>query len=104
MERTFKDLNKNIQQDIIDICLELQDAGFTIVKAKNPLKEYNCHTFFIYRDAKHHLGEFFKYDEVKEVVERLRDYMNQNGYKTEIIRHKAPNQQSLFQVSIFFRK
>ena len=58
----------NIYKDLIDICLELNDEGFDtnvqrwekyiVIKRKNLAK--------------------FKYSDISEVVERMRDYMNQS--------------------------
>lgn len=58
-------------QDIRDICLELQDEGFKIeieyyyVKISNPNKK-------------------FKYDEVKDVMLRLKDYLGEWYLRTVV--------------------
>lgn len=72
---------KDIVQNLKDICIELEDEGFKIF-----LQGINPHVEIHLGISKG--GEDFKYGEVSEVVERMKDYMKQEGYSAVV---KKPN-------------
>lgn len=80
----------DIINDLKDICLELSDQGFNIwVGSGYGLANPNFGKLIIldisapvqYYDSKQ--SRIF-FNKSKEVVERLKDYMNQNGYKSKV--------------------
>lgn len=68
MIKTFENFNNNEMVDTVkDICLELEDEGFDV--RHNWINET---TIMKGTGAKHVL---FDYNEVKEVIDRLREYL-----------------------------
>lgn len=67
----------DIIQNIKDICLELQDDGFTVTHEYTPKKK---HIFFI---SKGDTLTFFKFDQISEVVERIVEYLEPLKYHVE---------------------
>lgn len=103
--KLYENQNLNeIIQDIDDICLELKDKGFEIMKHSNGSKgflqekwvEYDL-SIFKYKEDEF---EPFEYEEVEEVVERLKDYMSQNGFQTDVTHRK--NGSSYYKVILVF--
>lgn len=64
---SYDDLNKNIK----DICLELTDNGFFY---------YLDHFDYSYGSIEIRKGKDFKWSEIEDVVERLKDYLIPMGY------------------------
>lgn len=84
-------LSKEILGDIKDICLELQDEGFSISKeryANNHGRSANIDCISIYKGKGYCPGNTFNYNIVKEYIERIKDYMKMNGYLTEVYIHR----------------
>jgi len=73
----FKPMNKDIIENISDILLELKDIGFDY---NLHLLESNIEIFKFYE----HDYDNFKYDEIGDTIERIKDYMIKNGYSTKI--------------------
>lgn len=67
-------LPEEIIHELRDICLELTDDGFH-VQVEN--LEINFKHTIIYITEK----KQFTFDKIKEVIERIADYMNSMGYK-----------------------
>ena len=88
--------NQNITeiiQDIDDICLELKDEGFTIIRHSSSFKGFLDKERESYLEIIKMIDEIeqpFEYEEVEDVVERLKDFMSQNGFKTEVNLRKSP--------------
>lgn len=83
------DLPNNIKQDIRDICLEAEDNGFRIncesgitnydssIDRICKIKKFTC---IYFRKKKY--NHFFKYKEIQDVMERIRDYLKSEGYNS----------------------
>lgn len=104
-----EEIPSNIIEDLSDICLEIEDYGFiTNLEDHDKYKDLNI----IYKNHQQ-----FPYQEVLDVVERIEDYMIQNGYSTKvgILEHsaqmnlKSPSllkskQSYVIRVNLFFQK
>lgn len=79
-------LSKDIGQNLLDICLELSDVGFCVYHVSSP-SEWVKNSLIIDttdpQDPDNFL-RYFKYTEISEVVERIKDYMDQQGYDCSI--------------------
>lgn len=96
-------LSKDIVSDLKDICLEIIDDGFKIDFwndseleddiENNRIKPLNSYSRF--EDEQINENEFrmsinhthrdsFRYSEVSEVVERIKDFMSQRGYEVYV--------------------
>jgi len=82
----LRKFNESIREDIEDILLELKDIGFTIDIIPKQYKAYSTGTIFIeksenenytYRDDGYNRLEF-KWEEIKDCVLRLKDYLGKN--------------------------
>jgi hypothetical protein len=92
-------LSEDVKITIRDICLELKDLGFSInysgLYDKRPSIEIN--------------KEYFIYDEVDEIIERIKDYLNDIGYDVKVDlrknywRHFIENP-PLSSIKLFFTK
>lgn len=69
-------LSEDVMQDLNDICLELTDVGFKV-----DIYNEDDHKDVIIFKPNHGL---FKYKEVKDVVERIKDYIKDQNYSIEI--------------------
>ena len=75
-------MRTDIRQDLKDICVELDDVGihprYTFTGHGNILikKEHN----------EYMIDTTFCYDEVSDVIDRIKDFMSMRGYKTEIVK------------------
>lgn len=87
------ELPDEVIQTIRDICLELNDMGFKVFTNQlgfNKLGKregfYPNITIFnnILFTRAEQRKDYFEFDEIKEVVDRLVDYMASNGYKVKI--------------------
>lgn len=59
-------------EEINDICLELEDEGYTA-------------TIYTEKESsKSHQPDYFNFDKVKEVFDRLDRYMKSNGFKSRL--------------------
>ena len=74
---------------INDICLELEDKGFEVNQSK--LLESDSLVIITIRKADAYvdsngvkIGTSFKYDEIEEVVERIKDYIVSLGIERDI--------------------
>lgn len=77
---------KDIISDIKDICLELQDLGFIIKFNMKP--NIAGDKISVYRKSHIVIRKFrnkiFDSNDILEVIERLRDYMEDNGYEMKV--------------------
>ena len=85
---------KNIIEDIKDICLEIQDKGFTFkIEPSNDIKMKVMSLqgdtisdkgipFYVEIEKFQGYRHIFKIGEVSDVIQRLIDYMNSNGFKS----------------------
>ncbi len=73
-------------QDVKDILLELEDEGFK-VKLRNSDKKSKSSAFYILIEMK---DEYFKYQDVKEVLLRLKDYLEEYLLSVNIVAY-APS-------------
>lgn len=86
--------DKDIMQDIKDICLELEDEGIKILtnygEATNTIDGQRVSRRLIYLSLIARERIFTSKEEKKffikskETVERLKDYMSQKGYKVKV--------------------
>lgn len=72
-------LDKNIIQDLEDICQELKDEGFTINIDNNSAQQF----ITIYKKIKYGY-KWFTYKDIEDVFLRIQDYIKQQGYYAEI--------------------
>ncbi len=74
--------NTQVEDDIKDICIELEDLGFNI--------HINPYTGVIFIYRKHNMYQHipFNFTEIKEVVKRIKDYL---GSKLESIKAEKLN-------------
>ncbi len=79
--KKYNENKKETLDDIHDICLELEDEGFKIeIRPRNPWLE-NLYSVNISK-----YDEYFKYNEVKETMLRLKNYLdNYNKYNSVYI-------------------
>lgn len=70
--KLFESFESESFEDIIDICLELEDDGFIVKKSNFGLSIYKMVFTNVYK-----IGNF-KYSEVEEVVERIKNYIGDN--------------------------
>ncbi len=85
---------KNIVEDIKDICIELQDREFNVrVEPDNDIKikviSLKSDEVFANRNFNFYVditkaGSIFNISEVSDVIERLVEYMESNGYKCKL--------------------
>ena len=75
-------MRQDIRQDLKDICIELTDMGIY------PRYTFKGHGNILIKNTFDERGIDipFRYNEVKDVVDRIKDFMGINGYKTEIIK------------------
>lgn len=74
-------LSKEIIQDIKDICLELQDEGFRVFTNQLGFNSLgNREGFYPNIEIFTKANDNFKYTDIEDVVERLKDYMKSRGY------------------------
>ena len=81
----------NVLSTLKDICLELEDERYEI---EHRLDEFKPNSVFNNSRKNKIIGEYqgmlinnihvFDYVEVEEVVERIKDYMQSEGYKTHV--------------------
>ena len=69
-------------EEINDICLELEDEGYTATIYTE--KEYPYFDGIIIMASKSHQPDYFNFDKVKEVFDRLDRYMKSNGFKSRL--------------------
>jgi len=81
--KSFEEFSNGIQlciipdsvvENIKDICLELQDDGFNVI-----IDPTICHIYST---------NGFKYDQVSEVIERVKDYISSEGYNITVYKDK----------------
>jgi len=93
LDKTFHrkpKLPEEVRLNIIDICLELEDVGFRIFKNQlgfNKLGEregfYPNISIFKSGDDELFSDELHR-ELIEDTIERLKDYMNKNGYSVKI--------------------
>lgn len=95
-------LDKDIVRDLKDICLEIIEDGFNIdfindSDIDDDIENDELRSLDTYSHAEDeqvnedsfsmHIGskkDSFKYDEVSEVVERIKDFMTMKGYQSKV--------------------
>lgn len=78
-------ISGDIKENLQDICLELQDIGFIININKNDLMYpplINAEHLIIHKP--HHFDTFKWTNEISEIIERVRDYMNTCGFHSKV--------------------
>lgn len=90
----YEKLPTNIVEDIGDICLEIEDKGFFIKLEDCLYRSRSSLTISLPEDISlaivsdgdytFYRTKLYQYQEICDVVERLKDYMLQNGYSTRI--------------------
>ena len=89
-KRLFEDyLNNETVLDIKDICLELQDAGFSVGFYADPRTRLIIRKFIGGVITHSYDALEYKYAEVKEVVERLKDYLGDKFVSIEVLAIKT---------------
>lgn len=83
-ESTLYDLSKEVKDTLKDICLELDDLGYQIINGREytvfPYLSIRNHDKYMCRPITH--PERIKDNDVSEVIERIKDYMDSVGYTT----------------------
>lgn len=86
-ENTIQDKSQEDKSDVEDICLELSDVGFDVMITSNVISKYiNKPYIRIKVTVTKPKGEFtktYRYPEIKEVVERLKDCLS--DYTCQVI-------------------
>lgn len=108
-------LEPNTIQDLQDICQELQDIGFEITINEDLywVEIWRKHSpYDVPEEIKKNyfastaLFNYFSYESIKETIERIKDYMNQQGYKSRETQfkniHVFPDNSYLYAVRISF--
>ena len=74
----------SFQEDIKDMTLELQDEGFfvnfSISKMSPQLQSYPDESWIKLQITKSKEGDDYEWEEIKDVVERIKEYSIENGY------------------------
>jgi hypothetical protein len=90
------------EEDIKDICLELEDEGFNIEynNVLDPVKSIGINV--PYREGAGVISEFFDYDQVKEVVDRIVLYLGDKFVGLYIVDHNHQLARILVDISGHF--
>jgi hypothetical protein len=94
----------DIISDIKDICLELQDKGFIVkFNMKPQMNRISVHrkSHIVIRKFR---NKFFDSNDILEVIERLRNYMEDNGYETKVFPYDLIDEPEVDIVWINFNK
>ncbi len=75
--------DKNVVDDVKDICLELEDIGFTVNSNYQMSNKTRC--LNISKD-----GNVFKYTEIEDVVDRLKNYLGDKIKSVESQSNSVP--------------
>ncbi len=103
------ELPNEVIQTIRDICLDLNDLGFKVFTNQLGFNKLGKREGFypnitIFRDPLSTPDDqrkyYFEFDEVKEIVDRIKNYMTSNGYKVKI--DKAMDEKVLKEINIKF--
>lgn len=87
----YVELPQEIQDELHDICLELtDDKGFKIMI--ETILSCNGNNYTILYITK----QEFEFDKIKDVIERIEDYMNSMGYNCAYDHYDLPNINTLF--------
>ena len=90
-------LYDNIRSNLEDICQELKDDGFAVyITYNNSVEKTSLVITRIDITAFRDTGEFlytpFKFTDIEETVERVKEYMKSEGYETNILNGEWPQQ------------
>lgn len=85
-------ITPNMKSEIEDICLELNDDGFTTTLVNHKSVSFNSSGNKIFKKdvscldigkRGYRINPFY-YKEIEDVIERIKDYANSEGYQTDI--------------------
>lgn len=99
-KRIFESRDEEFLEDIKDICLELQDEGFTVnfyndFATRLIIRKFDYQPPHLSNDA-----ISFKYDEVTEVIERMKSFLGDKLKSVEVYLTELPRWSSSLWVNI----
>lgn len=101
---SYVELSQEIQNNLKDICLELTDDGNFVVDISNLNRgeDFGFTSFSLYKPRNNKRSPF-SYQEVSEVMDRIKDYMNGLGYTCNFFKDKR-DEYTMIELIIYFTK